>query len=129
MRVVDFHSTNEVSDISELGVVLSTRYGEGVNAFWLSHGNEEYPTLSILVKSDLAVVYYFPWENDAGYSSVGNLSGLDAGKTTSFCISECRGDDVDVLGKAVVLFSTAIEVANEFFLSDRLPRSIEWLRL
>ena len=129
MKVLDFHSTTEARDLGELEAILSRRHGEGVNAFWLSHGTEEYPSLSILVKNDLAVLHYLPIEHDAGHRSVGNLPGLKPGETTTFAMSENRADDVDELNEAVVPFSAVIEAAKEFFRSQQLPQSVQWVRL
>jgi len=129
MKVVDFKRTYTATARSDFEGILSERYGTGVNAFWLSDDAREYPTLSILVKGDLAVLHYIPVENEAGFRSVGEIAGLDETGTTTFSISENAADDVIEPNAAVVPFSVALSVANEFFTSSRLPMALKWEEL
>jgi hypothetical protein len=129
MKVVDINGVHEASSVHELEGILMGRCGNGYNSFWLSHDGEEYPTLSLLVKGDLASLNFIPTEFDAGYSSVGKRLGLQAGETTTFSISTNRADDVVVLNDAVLPFSAALQAAKEFFHSKELPESVEWLKL
>ncbi len=129
MKVIDFDGVHEARSVEELGTILKTRHADGVNSFWLSHGIEAYPALSVLVKGDLATLNYLPEENDAGFRSAGNMAQLKLEQTTTFSLSNNRADDVVVLNDSVLPFSTALRVAKEFFFSKDLPRSIEWMRL
>ena len=128
MKVIDLNGAHEAISVEELDTILKRRQGTGVNSFWLSHGIA-YPTLSLLVKGDLATLNYVPEEHDAGFRSVGKMPGLNAGETTTFAMSNNRADDVVVLNDAVLPFSAALKAAKEFFLSKDLPRSVEWTRL
>jgi hypothetical protein len=129
MKVIDFDGVHEATSVEELDTILKTRHGDGVNAFWLSHGTDAYPTLSLLVKGDLATLNYVPEEHDAGFRSVGKMPGLKLGETTTFSMSNNRADDVVLLNNAVLPFSAALKAAREFFLSKALPRSVEWMQL
>jgi hypothetical protein len=129
MKVIDINGVEEVNNVDDLHTVLARRCEGGFNSYWLSHGEEEHPTLSLLVKGDLATLSYFPKEFDAGFRSVGALPHLNAGETTTFSISKYPADDVDVLNDAVLPFSVALEAAKDFFNSKDLPQSVEWLRL
>ena len=131
MRVEDFKVNGEVADSGVLAIVLARRHGNGVNEFWLSHGSQRYPAICLLAKDDLAALHYFPIEGHAGFRSAGNLAGLQAGATTTFCIN-ARGEETEEIGvinDAVMPFSVALSVANDFLLSSELPRSVEWFEL
>jgi hypothetical protein len=129
VKIIDFERTQEVQDLHEFENVLMVRYKNNVNAFWLSHGDEDYPTLSIMVKNDLAALHYIPSEKEAGFRSIGSCPGLKRGDTTCFSISLNTADDIEELNDAIVSFSVAYKVAQEFYSSKGLPRSIEWLEL
>jgi hypothetical protein len=128
MKVEDFKVSGEVADAGELAIVLARRHGNGVNEFWLSHGNDRYPAISLLVKGDLAALHYLRNETGAGFRSAGNLANLAAGATTTFWIS-AGGETIDVLNDAVMPFSVALAAAQEFLISRELPRSVEWFEL
>jgi hypothetical protein len=108
--------------------VLTQRQVEGANEFWLSHGNQRYPAISLLVKDGLAALHFFRKEYDAGLRSAGNLADLESGATTTFCLT-IAGDEVEVLNDAVMPFAVALTVAREFLASNELPQSVEWLEL
>jgi hypothetical protein len=129
MIVVDIDSVRTADNSSEFEGLLRMRIDNSYNAFWISHDGEEYPTLSLLVRDDFSVLHYIPEEFNAGYQSVGNGPGLDALGVTSFSISRNTGDDVQVTNEAIVPFSTALLVANEFFHSIARPNCIEWFEL
>jgi hypothetical protein len=129
MKVVDINGVYEPTNIHELETILMKTCGNGFNSFWLSHEGEEYPTLSLLVKDNLATLNYLPKEYDAGFRSVGRVPGLKPGDTTTFSINTNRADDLIVQNDAVLPFSTALQAAKEFFFSKDLPRSVDWLQL
>ena len=129
MKVADINGVEQVNNVDDLQTVLARRCETGFNSFWLSHGDEEYPALSLMVKGELAALSYIPKEFDAGFSSVGTLPHLNAGETTTFSISKHRADDVDVSNDAELPFSVALQAAKDFFHSRDLPQSVEWLRL
>src|SRR4051812_21221957 len=106
MRVVDINGIHEAGSLHELEAILMRRCESSFNSFWLSH-KDEYPTLSLLVKGDLASLNYIPKEFDAGFycSSVGKMPDLKEGGTTTFSISKNRADDVVVSNDAVLPFS------------------------
>lgn len=129
MKVIDFFGVQDVSSLDELRALLRRRSNAGCNAFWLSHGNAPYPTLSLLVKGDLATLNYIPRESDAGFRSLCSKHCARADATMTFATSETPADDIAVLNDAVVPLDAALEAANQFFLQNSLPKSVEWLRL
>lgn len=61
MRVEDFYGVgSEITDADALEAALMQTHGEKVNEFWLSHGDQCYPGISLLVKGDFAALHYFP---------------------------------------------------------------------
>lgn len=127
LRVEDFYDDCDVTSAVELESALQKRYGSA-NSFWLSHDREKYPSISLLVKGDLATVTYFPHDDHPGFTSVGNIEGLDPDGVTVFYL-DSPTQEQEVLNASVVPFSTALEVAKEFFRSKELPRAIKWFEL
>jgi hypothetical protein len=86
MRIEDFDSECDVTSPGDITAALSKRDGRGINSFWLSHGSEEYPYISILVKGDIAYVHYFPKHRHPGYASVAEVLGpRPKGTSIFFC--------------------------------------------
>lgn len=129
MRVDDMRGSETVETINELEGVLSRRYEDGANAFWISPDTEEYPMLAVLIAGELATLNYVPDEQRAGFRSVGGVLGAGSSGTTMFPISSNRADDVAVPDDAVVAVAVAIAAATEFFKSLRLPECMEWFEL
>jgi hypothetical protein len=126
MQVQDIDGTYEVKSIPELETILRRRDESGANAFWLSPDAGRYPMLSLLVKGDLAALHFLPKEREAGCRSVGKLTN---GETTRFHISKHRADDVHVINDSLIPVSAALVAAQEFFSSNEVPQSVEWLWL
>jgi hypothetical protein len=130
MKVTDFDipyldSAHDVTTRPEIEAALSRRDNAGMNSFWLSHGTEKFPAINIMVNGDLAYVLYFPEERHPGYASVGNLSHLSRGGITNF-FHDPGGEPFDIRNEAVVPFSDAMKVAQEFSTSKHLPKCIPW---
>ena len=130
MKIIDFDipyldSAPDVTTRLEIESVLNKRDDAGMNSFWLSHGTEKFPAINIMVNGDLAYVHYFPEERHPGYASVGNLSHLSRGGITHFF--HVPGEEpFDILNEAVVPFSEALKVAQEFAVSKEMPKCIPW---
>jgi hypothetical protein len=124
MKIQDYDSVCDVMKPADIEATLSKRFGAGRNAFWLSHGNEERPAISILVKGGLAYVHYFPNEDHPGLASVAKLLGPRAYETSIFFVRP--NEKVWILNSAVVPFSDALKAAQEFSISRTLPKCIQW---
>ena len=125
LTIQDFGGRCEVNSISDLEHVLSRRYGPGVNGFWISHSNEEFPTLALLVNGNHAVLHYFPVANHPGFVSVGREEGLDPKGFTTFSIDTVE-QETELWNGHVVDFSKAMAAAKDFFAANELPKSIDW---
>lgn len=128
MRIQGFANVCESHGDAHIEAALAKRHGTNVNAFWLSHNNEKYPMISILVKGELASLHYFPKERHPGFRSVGRAKDLKAGGTTTFFMNS-ETEEHEVLNDSIVPFSTALTVAKEFSRAKELPTSVEWLEL
>jgi hypothetical protein len=122
-RHIEYH----IRSPDEIEAVLAKRY-DGSNCFWISRDNDLYPTLGVLVNEELSYLTYLPKVGDAGFASVGGLSG-ETRDPVRFSISEYPGDDVFVEWYAVVPVATAVAAVKEFFHSSLLPSSVQWDKL
>jgi hypothetical protein len=114
--------------IADIERVLRTRHRGGRNAFWLSHGTDRFPDISILVIGDRAYMLYFPREGHPGFASIGTVPGLPPGGITNFFPDD--GDEpFDIVNEAIVRFEDALKVAQEFAISPALPKSMRWSEL
>jgi hypothetical protein len=128
MRIQDMRREHEANTLGEFERVLSQRYGNGINAFWISRTNGRRPLLLMLVNKALANLHYFPRGDHPGFQSVGHISALDPDKYTTFFMSSLEERE-DIPNNAVILFPDALAAAKEFFASTELPKSIEWFEL
>ena len=130
MEVSDFGGPHIVRSVAELEQALRARFKNQMNGFMLHADSTDHPLLVIYVTSDLAVLFYHPIPDDPGFMSMGGSKNLDLEKITIFSLSNLHPETtIEVESKFVVPFSTALEVAKEFFHSQERPRSIEWLEL
>ncbi len=128
MIVADLAGTHDVSEVSELESILSKRF-DGKNSFWMAHDSNLCPTLTLVVKGDIASLWYVPKERNAGCNSVGTMPGLDPNGSTTFSISDHTADDIEVLNQFLIPFSKALTAATEFFVTKERPQSVEWFEL
>jgi hypothetical protein len=128
LRVQDFESVTTANSVEQLEEALQKRYRDGVNSFWLSHDAETKPSISMLMKSDLAYLHYFPNDSHPGFASVGTVSELPQHKATTFFL-DSPDQAQEILNSSIVPLSKALEVAKEFFASKDLPGHIKWSEL
>jgi hypothetical protein len=128
MRIQDNGSNSNFTKPLDIEAALCKRDGAGRNSFWLSHGDELYPVINILVNGDLAYLEYFPSEDHPGFISVGRSPNLSPGGYTSF-FPDDTNETLQIMNAAVVSFSDALKAAQEFANSGTLPKCIEWFEL
>jgi hypothetical protein len=126
MHIRDYFGSLEANDAATLIVILSRRYGEGYNGFWLSHV-DQFPAISILVKDEMAYLHYFPEDRHPGFHSYSDPPIWDR-ETIEFRLDNLsQKQQVD--GEAVVPFAVALTVAKEFLASSVRPKSVNWREL
>ncbi len=128
MMIYNYGQEYKVSDPSELEKIMSKRHKNGMNEVLLAHDGHDYPVLSILMKDDIATLHYMVEGDRAGFASIGGKLGLSSSGTTIFGTGD-PDEKIWVTNRAVVPFASALKVAKEFFRSEHLPKSIEWLEL
>jgi hypothetical protein len=128
ITIYDFAGKHKTNNILELEDVLNAGYSLRRNGFWISHDEEQNPTLAILVADDLAVVHYFPFTGHPGFVSVGKIEVLDKDGFTTFSYDTIEQEQ-EVINSQVIPFSSALLAAKDFFAASDLPKSIEWLEL
>jgi len=127
MKIEHFGGSEHANDQDALNIVLKRRYGANANEFWLS-ADAPFPSLSILVRDDLASVHYFPEEGHPGYSLVGGQSELERGGSTIF-FTNSPSEEIEIANEMIVPFSIALQVAHQFFASPTRPTSHTWYEL
>jgi hypothetical protein len=54
LKIWDFGGEHDATTCAQLEGVLAARYGNGINGFWLAHGDEKSPALALLVNGSYA---------------------------------------------------------------------------
>jgi hypothetical protein len=80
-----------------------------------------------MVKGDLAAVHYLPKDQEPGFVSVANVRGPRPDETSIFFIGPT--EKIWVRNDAVVPFSDALKVAQDFSISTTMPNCIQWFEL
>jgi hypothetical protein len=124
LKVEHFGGAEEVTDSAALDVVLSKRYGNDVNEFWLG-GEEKYPCLAIQVRGSRACLHFFPRDGHPGYLSVGD--GAATGSETFY--TNTPTEESYIAANAVVPFDQAREAAHEYLRTGSMPSSVRWTEL
>src|ERR1700681_3617650 len=124
MRIQDNDSVSNVTSAVDIEAALSKRHRTGLNSFWLSHGDELFPVINLLVRGDLAYLEYFPSEGHPGFVSVGGSPNLSPGGCTTF-FPDDTNETLQISNEAVIPFSDALKAALEFSVSTTMPRCIQ----
>jgi hypothetical protein len=103
MRTQDYNTVWNVVNPADVEAVLGKRHRSGRNAFLLSHGDNRFPAITILVNGDLAYVHYSPKRRHPGFAASAIVSSLKAGKETVF-FPDRTEEPLDVMNEQVVSF-------------------------
>lgn len=125
MIIKHFGGIETATNANELYEILSKRYGEDVNEFWITENNQENPCLAILVNKDLANVTYFPDADSLGFQSVGNQGNLNPDEFSVF-YTNTPEEEIEIRNCTIISFEEALEAAFEFFGNSQIPTSIKW---
>ena len=127
MRIEDYDFVCEAATSQEIEVALSRRHGNGMNSFWLTDGNNDFPYINILAKGDVAYVHYFPEERHPGFASAAKVPVDKPHETGVFFLYPT--EKVWILNGEVIPFSDALKAAKEFAITTAMPKSIQWFEL
>ena len=128
MTVWDFRGKHKADSVLQLESVLSNKYAQNRNGFWLTHNDEENPTLALLVNGDFATLYYFPREGHPGFVPAEGLENVSEAGTTAFSIDALEQES-EIPNEQVVSFTKAVTAAKNFFESKQIPQSMKWREL
>jgi hypothetical protein len=126
MMIHDARNEFEIRTVEDLEAALGRRYEHAANSFWLHHEHADYPVMLTLVVRDLAFIHFIPAEFEPGFTSVGDVKGMDPRATTVFYM---RGDPEYINNDTIIPFDKALEAAKEFFENRELPSCLEWNEL
>jgi hypothetical protein len=126
MRVEDYDSAYDVFSDSEVELALSKRHA-GHNEFWLSHGSNRHPVISILVSGDAASALYIPRKGHPGFASIETVPHAEPDKTHVFYVTPT--EKIWVKNDQVISFADALRIAHEFATSEEMPKCIRWSSL
>jgi hypothetical protein len=128
LKIEDMKGVTYATDNQGIEKAFRKRYGRDINEYWISHNDDDYPVLGIVVNGDLASISYFPEPDHPGFKSVGDLPGLKKGESSTFYVNTPTEIHL-VLNDSIVPVSRAVEAVQEFLLDKGLPKSIQWLEL
>lgn len=128
MRIKDYETSLQVKTVCALKSALLKRYGAGVNEFWMSLDDQEFPVMALLVNGDFACVQYFPRKDHPGHISNAASLRLVDGEDAIFFVNTPM-EEIAICVDQVVSFDDALHAAEEFFDTGVLPKSIMWEEL
>src|SRR5689334_2287012 len=108
MYVEHFGGLVEVLDDGALEKIMSARFGDDANEFFLFPA-PRYPLLAVLSRADSACVHYFPTQEHPGFVSMGN----EEGSAVAF-YTNTPSERMEVAAEHVIPFSRALEAAKQF---------------
>ncbi len=128
MHIEHFKGIDECNNIELLPQILEKKTEKGVNEFWISEKGD-YPLIGVLTNQNYAYVHYFKEEGEPGFQVISNENvGLDLKGTTVFYTNTDK-EEVYIPNNAVITIGRAIEIVSEFFLTNKMPKCIEWTEL
>ena len=127
MRIRHFGGIETASTHDELRSILSKRFENESNEFWMFADNKEFPCMAILVKGNLANVSFICDENDIGYQSLGQAVGSKTGTFTVF-YTNTPEEEIEIHDEMIVSAENAVKAAEEFFREHKMPCCIKWVK-
>jgi len=128
MIIKDFKQTTHANNDSAIEAAMAKRYEVGVNSFWLTNGNSEYPALLVLVNQNSASAHYFPEADHPGFQSEGSQSALEPRGTQAFYL-DGQPEPQLIVNEAIIGFDDAIIAAKEFAKTGKRPSALNWIDL
>lgn len=125
MKIRHFGGVEFAACENELTEILTQRYGNDVNEFWITEDDQDNPCLAILVNKELANITYFPDEYSPGAQSVGCCCGLELNGYTVF-YTNTPEEEIEISNNLIIPFDLALKAAAEFFHNQKMPRCIDW---
>lgn len=128
MIIKDYEDSYSATNENDIEEIMAHRYKGNVNAFWLSHGANNFPVMLVLVKENVASLHFFTKDRDPGLSSIGHVNGYESGGISIFYMNNAE-EEHEVSNDSIILVNLAICAAKEFQITKSLPKCVEWLEL
>src|SRR5262245_4409826 len=127
VTIADMKETKDVFSIAELREMLLVRYDNEANSFDIAPIGEDAPHLTIIIKQDVATLWYESVEKDT-FVSYNPENNLDP---TAFTILYfgMPNEIQSTRNNQIVAASVALRAAEEFAVTQAPPTSIQWLTL
>lgn len=126
MIIRHFGGIESVTSVDELNKILSKRYGNDSNEFWITDDKQDNPCLAILVHKNLANITYFPDDiTSLGFQSVGKINDLNSNEYSVFYTNTAE-EEIEICNDVIITFDEALMAAIEFFYDNKMPCCIEW---
>lgn len=127
MTIEHFIKTEKVNNVSDIKSILNKKTEKGVNEFIISL-DSPYPYIIISVNGNKACLSYFRYDDDPGFHSINNaVKSYENGITIFYTNTE--DEEIEVENCAIVTIEQAVKAVEEFFLTEQLPKCIEWEEL
>lgn len=128
MKVLHFGGIEYTDTVDGLKKVLSKRFGDDVNEFWITENESDNPCLAILINKTLANLTFFPEDGHPGFQSFGNENDLVPGGYSVF-YTNTPEEEIEINNDMVIPVEDAVKAAEEFFANNEIPTSVKWMNL
>ena len=127
VTIADMKETKDVFSIADLREMLLVRYDNEANSFDIAPIGEDVPHLTVIIKQDVATLWYESVEKDT-FVSYNPENNLDP---TAFTILYfgMPNEIQSTRNNQIVAASVALRAAEEFAVTRAPPTSIQWLTL
>lgn len=126
MVVYEFNGKIECNNLMELQEVLRHRSKKNSNEFEL-RTESGYPSLTILIKEELACVHYFKDENDCGHYAYTENNGVKE-EYIIFNIGS-ENSETEISKDLVISVEQAYVAAIDFFNTCEMSKKMKWFEL
>ena len=127
MTIEHFIKTEKVNNVSDIRSILNKKTEKGVNEFIISL-DSKYPYIIMSLNKDKACLSYFRYADDPGFHSINNTVKSDENVITIF-YTNTENEEIEVENCTIITVEQAVKAVEEFFLTEQLPKCIEWEEL
>lgn len=127
MIIEHFMGKEECKNICELNFILNKKTEKGVNEFIISL-DSQYPFMIMAVNNNKACLSYFRFDDDPGFSSINNMADFYEDDITVF-YTNTDEEEIEVENNSIISIEQAIKAIEEFFITNQLPKCVDWEEL
>jgi hypothetical protein len=124
ITIADMKDRKEVFSIAELREILSVRYDNDANSFDISPLGQVYPHLTVIIKQDIATLWYLSEDKDT-FVPYNPENNFDPNGWTILYYG-APNEIQNTRNNQIVAASDALRAAEEFAVTQATPSSIRW---